>query len=201
MAENRWKIAQNPDVQKSAKNAHLSKTCQTLVKWQVFDKWLVKNLSKTCHFSIKISTSQKMHLGCHLVPKVLQSDPKGLQNGALGGHLGHFFCKKPTLHPTAYLLCFRNILEVLGSPVLRKFLLEMCVGSRSPKKAVTLSLVLIFRRKCVKMGAQMGGAEVPETALFLIGPPLGAPGFIVIAFCTPWAAFWHPFGCPWVHFC
>ena len=26
------------------------------------------------------------------------------------------------------------------------------------------------------MGAQMGGAKVPKTALFLIGPPLGAPG-------------------------
>ena len=150
---------------------------------------------------IKISTSQKMHLGCHLVPKVLQSDPKGLQNGALGGHLGDFFCKKPTLHPTAYLLCFRHILEVLGSPVLKKFLLKMCVGSRSSKKAVTLSLFLIFRRKCVKMGVQMGGGKSPKTALFLIGPLLGVPGFIVIAFCTPSASFWHPFGCLWVHFC
>ena len=91
-------------------------------------------------FCIKISASPKMPLRCHLVPKVLQSDPKGLQNGALGGHLGDFFCKKPTLHPTAYLLCFRHILEVLGSPVLRKYLLGMCVGSRSPKKAVIFSL-------------------------------------------------------------
>ena len=128
------------------------------------------------------------------MPKVLQSDPKGLQNGALGGQLGDFFCKKPTLHPTAYLLCFRHILEVLASPVLRKFLLEMCVGSRSPKKAITLSLFLIFRRKCVKMVPKWEGAEVTKTALFLLGPPLGAPGFIVIAFCTPWAAFWHLFG-------
>ena len=109
-----------------------------------------------------------MPLGCHLVPKVLQSDPKGLQNGALGGHLGDFFCKKPTLHPTAYLLCFRHILEVLASPVLRKFLLEMCVGSRSPKKAITLSLFLIFRRKCVKMVPKWEGAEVPKTALFCL---------------------------------
>jgi hypothetical protein len=38
------------------------------------------------------------------------------------------------------------------------------------------------------------GEKVPKTALFLIGPPLGAPGFIVIAFCTPWAAFWHLLG-------
>ena len=102
-----------------------------------------------------------MPLGCHLVPKVLQSDPKGLQNGALDDHFDYFFYKKPTLHPTAYLLCFRHILEVLGSPVLRKFLLEMCVGSRSPKKAVTLSLFLIFRGTCVKMGAQMGGGISP----------------------------------------
>ena len=51
-----------------------------------------------------------------------------------------FFWEKPTLHPTAYLLCFRHILQVLGLPVLMQFLVEMCLGSRSPKKAVTLSL-------------------------------------------------------------
>ena len=113
------------------------------------------------------------------MPKVLQSDPKGLQNGALGSHFENFFCKKPTLHPTAYLLCFRHILGVLGSPVLKKFLLEMCVGSRSPKKAVTLSLFLIFRRKCVKMGAQMGGEISPKNCPF---------------------SHWSTFGCPWVHF-
>ena len=141
-----------------------------------------------------------MPLGCHLVPKVLQSDPKGLQNGALGGHLGDFFCKKPTLHPTAYLLCFRHILEVLGSPVLRKFLLEMCVGSRSPKKAVILSLFLIFSENVSKWVPKWEGAEVPKTALFLIGPPLGAPGFIFLDFWAPWASFWHLFGCPGHHF-
>ena len=113
-----------------------------------------------------------------MVPKVPQSDPKGLQNGALGAPFGYFFCKKPTLHPTAYLLCFRHILEVLGSPVLRKYLLKMCVGSRSPKKAVTLSLFLIFRRKCVKMGVQMGGGKSPKNCSF---------------------SHWSPFGCPWVH--
>ena len=90
-----------------------------------------------------------------------------------------FFCKKPTLHPTAYLLCFRHILGVLGSPVWQKFLLEMCVSSRSPKKAVTLSLFLIFRRKCVKMGAQMGGEISPKNCPF---------------------SHWSTFGCPWVHF-
>ena len=84
---------------------------------------------------------KKMALGCHLVPKVLQSDPKGLQNGALDGHFDDLICKKPTLHPTAYLLCFRHILGVLGSPVWQKFLLEMCVGFRSPKK---LSLCHFF---------------------------------------------------------
>ena len=120
-----------------------------------------------------------MPLGCHLVPKGLQSDPKGFQNGALGGHLGDFFCKKPTLHPTAYLLCFRHILGVLGSPVLQKFLLEMCVGSRPPKKAVTLSLFLIFKRKCVKMGAQMEGEISRKNRPF---------------------SHWSTFGCPWVHF-
>ena len=131
-----------------------------------------------------------MALGCHLVTKVVQAGPKGLQNGALGGHCADFFCKKPTLHPTAYLLCFRYILEVLGLPVLKKFLVEMCVGSRSPKKAVTLSLFLIFRRTCDKMGAHMGVGEGPKNRLFLICPPLGVPGFIFIDFWAPWASFW-----------
>ena len=128
-------------------------------------------------FASKFQPLKKTPLECHLVAKVLQSDPKGLQNGALAGHFDDFFCKKPTLHPTAYLLCFRHILEVLGSPVLKKFLLKMCVGSRSPKKAVTFSLFLIFKRKCVKMGAQMGGGKGPKNAL-----SLGAPGFIFIEF-------------------
>ena len=127
----------------------------------------------------KFELPKKMALGCHLVPKVLQSDPKGLQNGALDDHFDYFFYKKPTLHPTAYLLCFRHILGVLGSPVWQKFLLEMCVSSRSPKKAVTLSLFLIFRRKCVKMGAQMGGEISPKNCPF---------------------SHWSTFGCPWVHF-
>ena len=135
-----------------------------------------------------------------MVPKVLQSDPKGLQNGALGGHFGNFFCKKPTLHPTAYLLCFRHILEVLGSPVLKKFLLKMCVGSRSPKKAVTFSLFLIFKRKCVKMGAQMGGQIAPKSRLFSHWSPFGCPWVHFLDFWPPWASFWHLFGCPGHHF-
>ena len=36
--------------------------------------------------------------------------------------------------------------------------------------------------------------------LFLIGPPLGAPGFIFLGFCAPQASFWHLFGCPEHHF-
>ena len=108
--------------------------------------------------------------------------PKGLQNGALAGHFDDFFCKKPTLHPTAYLQCFEHILGIPGSPVLKKFLMKMCVGFRSPKKGAPLSLLLIFRRKCVKMVPKWEGAEVPKTALFLTGPPLGAPGFIFVEF-------------------
>ena len=37
-------------------------------------------------------------------------------------------------------------------------------------------------------------------ALFLIGPPLGAPGFIFLDFWAPRASFWHLFGCPGHHF-
>ena len=137
-----------------------------------------------------------------MVPKVLQSDPKGLQNGALGAPFDDFFCNKPTLHPTAYLLCFRHILQVLGPPVLKKFILDMCVGSRSPPKAVTLSLFLIFRRKCVKMGAQMGGEisqkNCPSSHWSTFGCPwvhfprlLGSLGIILAPFWPLWASLWH----------
>ena len=104
-----------------------------------------------------------------------------------------FFCKKPTLHPTAYLLCFRHILETLGSPVWAKFQLKMCVGSRSPQKAVTLSLFLIFRRKCVKMGAQMGGGKSPKNALFLLF-------YSLVPLWVPLASFSLNFGLPGHHF-
>ena len=107
------------------------------------------------------------------MPKVPKSDPKGLQNGALGAPFDDFFCKKPTLHPTAYLLCVGHILEVPGSPVLRTFLMKMCVGSRSPQKAFSLPLFLIFKRTCVKMGAKMGGGKSPKNRFFLIVELLG----------------------------
>ena len=35
---------------------------------------------------------------------------------------------------------------------------------------------MICIRKCTKMGTQIGGEKVPESALFLIGQPLGSPG-------------------------
>ena len=50
------------------------------------------------------------------------------------------------------------------------------------------------------MGAQMGGQISPKNRLFLIGPPLGAPGCIVLDFWPPWASFWHLFGYPGHHF-
>ena len=111
-------------------------------------------------------------------PKCPKVTPKASQLEPRAAIFVTVFCKKATLHPTAYLLCFRHILEVLGSPVLKKFLLKMCVGSRSSKKVVTLSAFLIFRRKCVKMGAQMGGGKSPKNCSF---------------------SHWSPFGCPWVH--
>ena len=110
-------------------------------------------------------------------PKCSAVTPKGLQNRAPGAHFDDLFCKKPTLHRNAYLLCFRHILRVFGSPISTKFLLKMCVPSRSPKKAATFALFLILMRKCVKMGAQMGAGETPEKSSF---------------------SHWSPFGCPWV---
>jgi len=127
------------------------------------------------------------------VPKVSQSVPKGLQKGAPGARFDYFFCKKPTLHSTAYLLCFRCILGVLGSPVLKKFLVVMCVGSRSPNTAVNLSLFLIFMRKCVKMGDQTAGEISPKNRLFLIFFPL-------VPLWVPLAAFSLNLGLPGYHF-
>ena len=60
-----------------------------------------------------------------------------------------------------------------------QFLVEMCLGSRSPQKAITFSLFLVFKRKCVKMASQMGGQIAPKNRIF---------------------SHWSPFGCPWVHF-
>ena len=125
------------------------------------------------------NSPKKWRWGAIWCPKCSKVTPKASKMEPWTVILMTFFCKKPTLHPTAYLLCFRHILGVLGSPVWKKILLEMCVGSRSPKKAVTLSLFLIFRRKCVKMGAQMGGEIRPKNRPF---------------------SHWSTFGCPWVHF-
>ena len=72
------------------------------------------------------------------------------------------------------------------------------------KKVVLLSLLLLFRRKCVKMGLQIEGGANPYFRCFfafvLIGVPLGAPGLIFLDFWAPRASFWHLFGCPGHHF-
>ena len=84
------------------------------------------------------------------------------------------------------------------------FLQEMCLGSGSPQTAITFSLFFVFRRKCVKLGAQIDGGAKPYFrcffGLFLIGPPLGAPGFIFLDFWAPRASFWHIFESPGHHF-
>ena len=50
------------------------------------------------------------------------------------------------------------------------------------------------------MGVPMGGGKAKKLLFFLIGPPLGAPGFTFLDFWAPWASFWHLFGCPGRHF-
>ena len=84
---------------------------------------------------------------------------------------------------------------------LNNFLLEMCVGSRSPKKAVTLPLFLIIRRTCVKMGAQIEGEHshiFDVFSIFFSLVPLWVPlGSFSLTFGLPG----HHFGTFWVHFC
>ena len=124
------------------------------------------------------------------MPKVLQSDPKGIQNGALDGHFDDRFCKKPTLHLTAYLLCFNHILRVLGSSVLKKVLLKMFGGSTSPKKPSILDFLFIFERKCVQME---GVLEVMFSMFFSLF-------FLLVAFWLPLGSFSLTFGFPGHHF-
>ena len=123
------------------------------------------------------------------MPKVLQSVPRGLQNGALAGHFDDFFCKKPTLHPTAYLLCFRHILEVLGPPVLKKFLLEMCVGSRSPKKPSLLHFFSSLGENVSKWPPKWGWEKVQKLIFFSLVP-----------LWVPLGSFSLTFGLPGYHF-
>ena len=53
-------------------------------------------------------------------------------------------------------------------------------------------------------GCPNGGGTKPYFQcffdLFLIGSPLGAPGFIFLDFWVPRASFWHLFGCRGHHF-
>ena len=81
-----------------------------------------------------------------------------------------------------------------------QFLVEMCLGSRSPQKAVTCSLFLVFRRKCVKMASQLGGQIAPKNRLFSHWSPFGCPWVHFLDFWPPWPSFWHLLGCPGHHF-
>ena len=69
----------------------------------------------------------------------------------------------------------------------------MRVGSRSSKKVVPLSLLLTFRRKCVKMGAQMGGGKSPKNKFVLLF-------FSLVPLWVPLASFSLNFGLPGHHF-
>ena len=77
----------------------------------------------------------------------------------------------------------------------------MFVGSGSPKKQ---SLFVFFFSFLSENVSKWRGSSKSYFrcffGLFLIGPPLGAPGFIFIEFWAPWASFWHLFGCPGHHF-
>ena len=138
-------------------------------------------------------------MGCHLVSKVVQSDPQRPPKWNPGRSFWWPFYKKPTLHPTAYLLCFLTHFKgVLDSPVLKKFLLKMCVGSRSPQKACHFFSSL--GEHVSKWVSQWEGGKAKKLLFFLIGPPLGAPGFVFLDFGATRASFWHLFGCPGHHF-
>ena len=145
-----------------------------------------------------------------MAPKVVQSDPKGLQNGALAGHFDDFFCKKPTLHPTAYLVCFKHILKVLGSPVSKTFLLEMSVGCRSPKKLALYQFFSSLSENVSKWVPTWWGEKVKKSISFCSfshRSPFGCPwlqfhclwgslGIIFAPFQVLWASFWHPWALP-----
>ena len=67
----------------------------------------------------------------------------------------------------------------------------LCVGLQ--KQAVTLSLFLIFRRKCLKKGGQMAGGKGPKNALFLLF-------YSLVSLWVPLASFSLNFGLPGHHF-
>ena len=57
----------------------------------------------------------------------------------------------------------------------------------------------MWQNGCPNGGGKCGKIA-PKIVFFLIGGPLGAPGFIFLTFWLPWASFWHLFGCPGHHF-
>ena len=76
----------------------------------------------------------------------------------------------------------------------------MFVGSGSPKKP---SLFVVFSFLSENVSKWRGSSKSDFRCffdLFLIGRPLGAPGFIFLDFWAPRASFWHLFGCPGHHF-
>ena len=103
------------------------------------------------------------------------------------GHFGDFLLQKADFASD----CIFTV--ALDSPVLKNFLLKTCVGSRSPQKAVTLSLFLIFRRKCVKMGAQMEGERSHIFDVFSVF-------FSLVPLWVPLGSFSLTFGLPGHHF-
>ena len=57
----------------------------------------------------------------------------------------------------------------------------------------------MWQNGCPNGGGKCGKIA-PIIVFFLIGGPLGAPGFIFLTFWLPWASFWLLFGYPGHHF-
>ena len=76
----------------------------------------------------------------------------------------------------------------------------MFVGSRSPKKPSLFDFFSFLSENVSKWRGSSKSYFRCFFGLFLIGPPLGAPGFIFLDFWAPRASFWHLFGRPGHHF-
>ena len=109
------------------------------------------------------------------MPFGAQSDPKALQNRAPGDHFNAFSYDMATLHPIQYLQWFWYILKVSGHLFFANFLAKMGVGHKLQSKSFWERLLVIFIRKCTKMGTQMARGRSPQNTSFFHWATFGVP--------------------------
>ena len=126
--------------------------------------------------------------------KVPQSDPKGLQNGALGAPFDYFFLQKADFASDCIFSKFWTHFRGSGLPSFEDISnANVCWLEVSQKSRHFANFSYLLAKMCQNGCPNGGGRRSKKSSFFSLWSYSGLPG-------EPGHHFGTLFGCPWVHF-